>query len=748
MKSKIRKISGVLLSAALAGGALTCCAFVTTALHNIYTPINDNPVPVPVSWLKFEEYDDSLTLLGFQDDVDVERIHTSGCNVLDLDAISKQIPKPIKKIAPYAFASVFNNLCPIKTLTLPQGLEEIGQAAFYFSPSFTNQLFIPDTVKVIGQDAFNYAAFTGDLKIPQGVEKIDTQAFWHIDTLTGKLTIPSSVKEVGFRAFKGLDYITELDLSSYERIPAWLCKQGTIFQNVGDKGDVQIDVSTMENTSDEWTSMLKRQGVAEGSIKVNAVSDKPTEENCFKYEDAAHEIITGFADGFDFTRYTLLQFPSKVKKIKENAFENKITTHKLRLDISNLTVTELGDNAFKGCYGLTCNNPSIPSTITSFGNSVFENCTGITGTITWPDVEGGYEIGKEGKGNDIFKGCTGITGLVVKQTDKFLGSGVFQNCSSLAYIDITDYKDLATSSEMKELWAVHSKEPSKHRSWGGISRSGRFYYSEDALVKNIMEFQEFFAHTSDIDSTNVGMAVVDESKRTDWQVAFYPRTEDPIPDMDGFVLKNIEECCGVSEKYKHEVNKYNTIAIPDVVTSIGTGAFKDLLKPTRDEIDRWELKLNLGIHTIKDSAFENCDGIVNNLYIPSTTKTIGNKAFLNCSNIVGELRFPFVTEFIGDQSFSHTRAGTLFFNKNMKHIGAKAFANSKYIKQIDLTAFDTFPKDIYIGEDAFKFTTLDTDPSYKGVVCVHKGTSNNWKDLLEQKGLSFDEDRWVIKEVE
>ncbi|MCQ3908709.1 MAG: leucine-rich repeat domain-containing protein [Mycoplasmoidaceae bacterium] len=201
---------------AVAVTTLSCCALANGVLATQKVTPTETDVPIPVDYFKFNESGD--TLLGFADGVTMEDIFLQDFNGIDL---SKEAmgQREIKKIAPYAFANVFTYGCPIKTLVLPESVEEIGQGAFYFCPGFTNHLYIPSKLKNIGQDAFFYAGFTGDLVIPDSVISIGAQAFWHIDTLSGTLKIPASVQEIGYRAFKGLVNIEGLDLSEYESIP-------------------------------------------------------------------------------------------------------------------------------------------------------------------------------------------------------------------------------------------------------------------------------------------------------------------------------------------------------------------------------------------------------------------------------------------------------------------------------------------------------------------------------------------------
>ena len=135
------------------------------------------------------------------------------------------LPSSLKKIGKYTFAhrAATTYESSMSSMTLPEGLEEIGQAAFQFS-DFTS-VSIPDSVitmgtgvfaqsgklasvklskncKTIPQSAFinsNDGVAIKTLNIPEGVEVVDRSAFdgRYIESLT----LPSTLKKIGQSAF-------------------------------------------------------------------------------------------------------------------------------------------------------------------------------------------------------------------------------------------------------------------------------------------------------------------------------------------------------------------------------------------------------------------------------------------------------------------------------------------------------------------------------------------------------------------
>ena len=107
------------------------------------------------------------------------------------------------------------------TLTLPSFLTEIGDYAFY-GHTFTGSLTIPGGVETIGTAAFRQAnvndntvdlpGFNGTLTISEGVKTISDDAFYG-NGFTGSLTLPDSVQSVGKAAFGNCGFNGTLTLS-------------------------------------------------------------------------------------------------------------------------------------------------------------------------------------------------------------------------------------------------------------------------------------------------------------------------------------------------------------------------------------------------------------------------------------------------------------------------------------------------------------------------------------------------------
>ncbi len=93
-----------------------------------------------------------------------------------------------------------------------------------------------------------------------------------------------------------------------------------------------------------------------------------------------------------------------------------------------VSVTEIGQGAFRGCSNLT--SIDIPNSVKIIGDSAFSDCTNLS-MITIPN-------GVTRIGDSAFANCTKITSIEIPDSVTKIGDWAFDNCNSLILIKIPD----------------------------------------------------------------------------------------------------------------------------------------------------------------------------------------------------------------------------------------------------------------------------------------------------------------------
>ena len=144
---------------------------------------------------------------------------------------------------------------------------------------------------------------------------------------------------------------------------------------------------------------------------------------------------------------TSIEIPNSVTSIGNYAF---FFCYGLKsIEIPN-SVTSIGDDAFYNCEGLT--SIEIPNSVTSIGNYAFKGCSGLTsieipnsvtsiGEYTFQDCSGltSIEIPNNSVtsiGNGVFAYCEGLTSIVIPNSVTSIGNSAFNGCSGLTSIEI------------------------------------------------------------------------------------------------------------------------------------------------------------------------------------------------------------------------------------------------------------------------------------------------------------------------
>ena len=100
----------------------------------------------------------------------------------------------------------------LTTIDIPNTVEYIGNSSFQLCTGLTGNLFIPSSVKSLGEDAFQDCSGLTSIQIGTGLSSIPDGAFQDCSGLTGTLVIPDNVEAIGDFAFGNCSNITGLQI--------------------------------------------------------------------------------------------------------------------------------------------------------------------------------------------------------------------------------------------------------------------------------------------------------------------------------------------------------------------------------------------------------------------------------------------------------------------------------------------------------------------------------------------------------
>lgn len=318
----------------------------------------------------------------------------------------------------------------IATVSLPEGITNIGNRAFYNCSKLAS-IEIPNSITKIGAYSFYGCKRLNTITLSDGVTNIGTSAYGNCSGVIS-ISIGQGVASMSSDAFECSNVVSiEWNAQScnnfsrthppfassvqtftfgnnVKKIPSCLCygmKNLTSITipnsvtNIGDSAFYSCSGLTSVNVSD----ILTWCNISFGGYYANPLSYA---KNLYLNMELLANIT----------------IPGNVASISNYAFVN--CKNLKSITIPN-TVTSIGVSAFQHCTSLTS---VVIGGATSIKNLTFYNCKNLE-SIELPNTIS--SIGKE-----AFYGCTRLSGLKIPNSVKTIGISAFEECSSLCDITI------------------------------------------------------------------------------------------------------------------------------------------------------------------------------------------------------------------------------------------------------------------------------------------------------------------------
>ena len=581
------------------------------------------------------------------------------------------------------------------SVTLPEGLETIGNAAFFFASGLTS-LNLPDSVKSIGTMALNGvskapltipasvefigdSAFSGSGVVggdfPESLNYIGEKAFLNCKGLTS-ITLPSGVETYGANIFYGCTNVTYVELpQNMEKIPnglLWNCtglKRIYIPSSVREIGNAAFYGSGLEKLNlPDGLQKIDQWAFCSTKLKEIVIPDsvETIEFRAFIYCDGVENCVVG----------------SGVKEIGQDAFYFWMNAYEDQTGIMHVKTTEQAKLLRYSGYGHEILINGAP--YTSYFGSQFA-VDGISYMPTSDTTVRVTAISDDAKTETFAIPATvtnegdGRTYAVTELADRLL----FQNQSVLTMLDLPDTIEKTGDRTFDQMFNV--------RTFGTLP----------ANLKSV-GYQSF--------------GYLGWEMRLEQQ-GLIPAWQTDVLDIPGSI-EFMDQCAFAGNRYK-TINVGEGITYLSYYSLYGNKEAKEINLPST-------------LKRVEESALYDCRNAKINL--PDSLEYIGKSAF--AGDLDGEtIHLPENLQYLGDTAFgtqmytadysSKYWVGptTIYLNGSLSNIGARVFRpdakviavlNSQRNKVAGFTDLNELPTVIWDGK---------TDIGYNDGSCIPEGVT-------------------------
>ncbi len=577
------------------------------------------------------------------------------------------IPDSVIEIKDYAFQR-----SALQSVSLPN-VEKLGNRIFEGCTNLVNIEFADD-VKTIGMGMFYQCVRLTNVEMPEGLEKIDEFAFGI--TNLRNIVIPSSVTEVGNYAFARTPvesvYISNVTARSNNVfLYCSLLKDVVFADDVTSIGDGLFNSCTGLSTVDLPANLetIGKEAFKDTGLTQIELSDTVKSiganafENCALKKVYLPNIEYGENVFFNNANLKTVEFDDSIEAIPDGMFKGCAAFASVKLPTS---LKRIGVEAFSNT-GIT--KLQIPETVEYIGDRAFMSSP-IT-AITLADID---------YGTGVFSNCKKLSKVTLSNDIEVIPAKMFQYCEKLADIKLpTSLKNIGESAfsytGLKKIVIPDTVESVGNAAFNGSAVTSatlsNAVYGEDVFsscqkLNKIVFAEGIETIPEQMFKSCVKLASVTfpKSLKTIESYAFYDT---------GLTKLTIPETVESIGDYAFSNTKISSLTLSNI--KYGTCAFGSCAKLSK-------IKFAEDIELITYSMFSNCSKL-SAVELPQSLKKIESYAFYNTA--LAKIVIPDSVEEIEYAAFSDCaklRKVTLPSNLNTDSIKEKVFEGTQKVEFI------------------------------------------------------------------
>lgn len=635
----------------------------------------------------------------------------------------------------------------IKNVRIDAGVTSIGEHAFSGMDCIAT-VTIPDSVKLIGYDAFrkcynlqivtmgNGLTGIGDcafsecdaltsIIIPGGVTGIQLQTFYSCDSLK-KVTLCEGVSVIGIEAFQWCDSLNTVTIPDSIESISRNAFEGESLQDVYYGG-----------TKTQWNQILVADGNNDllNTATIRYGSEIPaTPDTGIPAEEVARGTCgSDLSWNLDNEGLLVISGNGLMNDYEQGTAPWSQYGHSIKNVRLAQGVTSVGNHAFAGLDGLI--SVTISDSVKLFGYAAFRECrnlqivdtgNGLTGIgdCTFSECDALTSIvipgGVTGVPIDSFYSCDSLLSVTLCEGVSAVGVRAFQWCDNLKTVKMPSSMSGIANAAFEGTPLEDVYYGGARTQWNQIIISGNNdsltntatirYSSVIPTTKDTGIAAKQITHGtcgSDLSWTldDEGLLVISGSgamKDYEWGNTPWSRYVDIVKKIQINTGVTSVGACAFSHMYG-----VISVTIPDSVTLLGDSAFEEC----------WNLQIvnmGSGVTGIGSWAFKNCDGLTS-IVIPEGVTGIQEQTFYDCESLK-----------------------TVTIGEGVSSIGSEAFAWCGNLKTVTIPA-----SMISIADSAFCDTSLD-DVYYAGTLAQWNQIEiNDGNDALYSASIHYQSDTSV-----